>query len=459
MNRTAPSSIRAMTLALALALTGIASTAIAATSPDSPVANPEDVYAFVNVELVSMVDDAIRSGFTVVVQGDRIIRVGPSSQVDIPDEATRIDGSGKYLMPGLAEMHGHVPSASANPASVEETLFLYAANGITTVRGMLGYAGQLALRERAAAGEIISPTLYLAGPSFNGNSVSSPEQAVEMVKAQVAEGWDLLKIHPGLTLAEYDAMATTANELGIRFGGHVPAAVGLEHAIAMGQETFDHLDGYVEAIADESGVVSKADVDRLVQLTVEAGAWVVPTMALWETLYGTASLDELQSFSELQYVPAGAVNNWSNQFRQRVQNPGYDPIAAANVIDSRMQILRALNDGGARVLMGTDAPQQFSVPGFSLHRELTRMVAAGMSAYDVLRSGTANVGEYFANEDAFGTIEPGKRADLVLALENPLDDITSVARHDGVMVRGRWLSRSAIDERLSEIAARHARAE
>lgn len=189
---------------------------------------------------------------TVLVEGDRIIKVGPARSVAVNDEMTVIDGTGKYLIPGLAEMHGHVPPSDPpeNAPSyytdqyVEETLFLYVAAGITTVRGMLGWPNQLKLKEKVNSGEMIGPNLYLAGPSFNGNSIDSPQQAIEKVKQQKNEGWDLLKIHPGLTREEYDAMAETANELGIRFGGHVPEAVGIEHAIEMGQETMDHIDGY-----------------------------------------------------------------------------------------------------------------------------------------------------------------------------------------------------------------------
>lgn len=416
-------------------------------APSAPTAN---ITAFVDVELVSMEDDAIRSHYTVLVEGDRIVAVGPASDIDVPDGAVIVEGNGRFLMPGVAEMHGHVPSAGGNMLAVEETLFLYVAAGVTTVRGMLGYDGQLVLRERAAAGKIVSPTLYLAGPSFSGNSVSSPDQAAEMVRDQVAEGWNLLKIHPGLTRAEYDAVATTAADEGIRFGGHVPADVGLMHAIEMGQETFDHLDGYVEALDEFS-------LDAIVAKTIEAGAWVVPTMVLWETLYGTASLSQLLNFDELKYVSADAVASWTNAFRNRVDNPGYDPVAAETVIDSRMQILRALNDAGARILMGTDAPQQFSVPGFSLHREIRRMTEAGMTPYEVLKSGSVSVGEYFANEDDFGTISVGKRADMLLVVGNPLADVSNVENLEGVMVRGRWLPAEQIDARLAEIAARHAR--
>ena len=189
---------------------------------------------------------------TVIVRDGRIAEIGSAGKIKVPDGATRIDGAGKYLMPGLAEMHGHIPPPDAPKAYTEAVLYLYAANGITTVRGMLGAPNQLELRDKANRGEIVSPTLYLAGPSFNGNSVNSPEQAVSMVRRQKQEGWDLLKVHPGITRDEYDAMAKTAKEVGIRFAGHVPAEVGLIHALEKGQETIDHVDGYIEYLNGEA---------------------------------------------------------------------------------------------------------------------------------------------------------------------------------------------------------------
>lgn len=413
--------------------------------------------AFVGVNVIPMDSDRVLADQTVVVAGDRIVEMGPVDDVSVPDDARIIEGRGRYLMPGLAEMHGHIPPPNQPVEAIEEVLFLYAANGITTVRGMLGYPGQLDLKERANSGKIWSPTLYLAGPSFNGNTVSSPEQAADRVRQQVADGWDLLKIHPGLTRAQYDAMASTANELGIRFGGHVPADVGLDHALDMGQETFDHVDGYVEALGGGGVPVSMADLDRLVQKTIEKEAWVVPTMALWETLYLTTPLEELQSYDELKYVSRAAVDSWSNQYRSRQQSGQFAPETSMAVIDLRMRVLSALSDAGARILMGTDAPQQFSVPGFSLHRELLVMADAGMTPYEIMVSGTRNVGDYFAHKDAFGTVAEGQRADLLLVRENPLEDVHRIAEHDGVMIRGRWLSREAIDERLAAIEARYAR--
>ncbi len=422
-------------------------------SDTAPTVQPDDpVYAFVGVHVIPMDTERVLESQTVIVQGDRITAIGPVGEVDIPDGTVQIEGNGRYLMPGLAEMHGHIPPPTADAAFIESVLFMYVANGITTVRGMLGWPNQLELRERTRKNEITSPNLYLAGPSFNGNSVSSPEQAVEKVKKQHEEGWDLLKVHPGLTREEYDAMARTANALGIRFGGHVPQDVGLAHAIEMGQETFDHLDGYNAHLNGFEGPVDDAALAEIVQRSKEAGVWVVPTMVLWETLYGTADLETMQAFPELKYMPPNQVQGWINTHRDRLNNPQLDLAVSRTVIKNRMRILEALHKGGVPVLMGTDAPQQFSVPGFSLHRELVRMNEAGMTPFEIIQSGTTNVGRYFEKQDTFGQVAPGHRADLLLVQENPLEDVRRIAQLGGVMVRGQWLTKADIESRLAEIA-------
>ncbi|HEX7153055.1 MAG TPA: amidohydrolase family protein [Thermoanaerobaculia bacterium] len=413
-----------------------------------------DTVVFRNVTVVPMNGAKTLANQTVVVRDGRIDTISKNAKLRV-EGAKVVDGTGKYLIPGLAEMHGHVPPMNASGGQLEDTLFLYVASGITTVRGMLGHPGQLELREKARRSEIIAPNLYLAGPSFNGQSVNSVDEAVAKVRAQKKEGWDLLKVHPGLTLAEYDAMAKTAAEEKIRFGGHVPAEVGLLRAIEAGQETFDHIDGYAEYLEADKGPVDAKKLAELVALSKKAGVWIVPTSALWEVLYGTIPLDTLKSYAELKYVPQTAVDNWSKAFEQRLAQMPRDE--AKNVIDNRTRILRALHEGGVRILMGTDAPQQFSVPGFSLHRELLRMRDAGMSPYDILKSGTTNVGEYFRTQDSFGTIEPGKRADLVLLNADPLKDIGNVSKIEGVMVRGQWLSRTELDAGLAKIAAKYKR--
>ncbi|HET7707802.1 MAG TPA: amidohydrolase family protein [Thermoanaerobaculia bacterium] len=407
-----------------------------------------------NVNVIPMTGEKVLGGQNVIVENGRIASVG-TMLAKLPAGTKVIDGTGKYLTPGLAEMHGHIPPPNAPPNVVEDVLFEYVANGITTVRGMLGHPGQLELREKAKRGEIVAPNLYLAGPSFNDRSVNSPEEAVKKVRDQKREGWDLLKVHPGLTRDEYDAMARTARADKIRFGGHVPVDVGLLHAIEMGQETFDHMDGYVEYLEGDKGPVDPKKLTDVVKRSRAAGVWIVPTMALWEVLYDTIDLKTLRSYDELKYVSQTAVDQWTRMYNERFDQMPRE--AAQNVVDNRIRVLRALSEGGVKILMGTDAPQQFSVPGFSLHRELQWMRRAGMTPYQIMVSGTRNVGEYFRSQDNFGTIEKGKRADLILLEANPLDDIANVSKIAGVMVNGRWFPRQEIDARLATIAARYAR--
>jgi imidazolonepropionase-like amidohydrolase len=413
----------------------------------------EPEVAFVNVNVVPMDAERVLTNQTVVVRGERIVEVGPASRVKVPAGALRVDGRGKYLMPGLAEMHGHIPPPQAPKEFTEAVLFMYVANGVTTVRGMLGAPGQLELRERASRGELLSPTLYLAGPSFNGNSVSSPAQAAEMVRQQKREGWDLLKVHPGLTRDEYDAMARTAREEGIRFAGHVPAEVGLAHALGMGQETIDHVDGYVEYLGADGAPLDEAKLAEAVRLTKKSGAWIVPTMALWETLLGVTSLEQLLGYTELRYMPAQQVAAWEKAHRARQAHPQFDRRKAELTAANRRRILKALYDGGVPVIFGTDAPQQFSVPGFSVHREMALMRATGLTPYQILLTATKNAGEYHRDKARFGTVTPGSRADLLLVAGDPLKDLSHVARRAGVMVRGRWLPEEEIQKRLAAVGA------
>ena len=418
---------------------------------------PPNTIAFVGVHVIPMDREDVLADRVVLIREDRVVAVGPVDEVEVPEGAVRIDGRGRYLMPGLAEMHGHLLPPDASPDEVENILFLYLANGITTVRVMLGWDNSLEIREKTNSGALLGPTFYMAGPSFNGNSIRSPEEAEAKVRRQKAEGWDLLKIHPGLTREEYDAMARTAHEVGIRFGGHVPAEVGLRHAIEMGQETFDHLDGYVEHLGGDAGPVDEAALAEVARLTRGAGAWVVPTMALWEYLYGTADPEVLRGYPELRYMPRRQVEGWARNYARRLASGQIDPAAARLIIENRMRVLAGLHRAGVGVLMGTDSPQLYSVPGFSLHRELERMTAAGMTPYEVLRTGTYNVGEYFNGKDTFGVVAVGRRADLVLLDGNPLEDLAHLRRPAGVMVRGRWLPAEEITARLEEIAEANAR--
>jgi imidazolonepropionase-like amidohydrolase len=250
-------------------------------------------------------------------------------------------------------------------------------------------------------------------------------------------------------------MANAAKEVSLAFAGHVPVAVGVPRALEMGQATIDHMDGYAEHLNGVIKPVDESALQALVAHTKLAGAWIVPTLVVWETLRGPVTLHSRTMLPELRYMPRATVEQWTKSLEQRLNDPQFNPAEAKQYIDNRLRILWSLHAGGVGILLGSDAPQQFNVPGFSIHREMKRMTDAGMAPYDIIKSGTSNVGQHFKAQDAFGTIAVGQRADLILVDGNPLEDLANIERQTGVMVRGRWLPRSEIQTRLDQIASRH----
>lgn len=455
-------------------LTVMASSVVSVVSP-AGLAAQEGTYAFVDVSVLPMDRNGVLANQTVVVVDGVITALGPASRIRVPDGATRIDGRGRFLMPGLAEMHAHVPPQAAPPQEVlDDILFLYVANGVTTIRGMLGSAYQIDLARRLEANELMGPTFYVGAPSINGNSAPDPATAERLIRAHAEAGYDLQKIHPGVSRETWDRMAAVAREVGLTFGGHVPEDVGLVHALVTGMSTVDHLDGYVEAVAsgDVMAKVAMGEDIRLedlvrgvdegklrdvIRVTLDADAYVVPTMYLWENLFGTDDAEPFLRLPEMRYVSPQQREAWRRQAA-----PG--PRAAREVLEDffalRKRILKQLSDAGVGILMGTDSPQMFNVPGFALHRELKVMSDAGMSNQAILESGTAAVGRYVRDhlglDGNFGTVTVGNRADLVLLGANPLDDLEHLTDRVGVMVRGRWVSRAEIDDGLRRLAAKHA---
>lgn len=439
----------------------IATTVLIAACQQTVPAESESLSADIavinaNVVRVGESNTPILSQRAVLISDDRIKQVVPMATVQQLPESTRIiDANDGYLLAGFTEMHGHVPPATDfgqfPKRYADDMLFLYLANGVTTVRGMLGYPHQLQLKQDIAEGKRMGPTLYLAGPSFNGNTIESVEQATQRVIEHRSQGWDLLKIHPGLSLSEYQALAATARAEAMDFAGHVPADVGLEVAMTEGQRTIDHLDGYLEYVDAINRPITDDELQRLVQLTIEHEVAVVPTQALWATLIGAEDPQQLATYPELDLVPQVVREGWLNYYQQ--PSMGYfNTEHAATQQANRQRLLKALYDGGAEIIFGTDAPQLFSVPGYSIHHEINKMQQAGIPLKDIYASATVAAGDYFT-EDKFGKISAGHRADFMLLKNNPLVSADALKEPQGVMVRGTWLARQDIDAKLAEIRA------
>lgn len=431
---------------------------------------PEGTVAFVNASVVPMDNERVLHGQTVVTSLGKIGELGPTSEIKAPRGALVVDGSGNYLIPGLTEMHAHLPRADTPPEQVDRILFLFLSNGVTTVRGMLGNASHLELRKQIAEGRRLGPTIYAAGPAFRATEDLTADVARQRVREQHEAGFDSLKILEGLSVDVYDAIAEEATLAGIPFGGHVPNPVGLLHALAAGQGSIDHLDNYLDALEADDSPIKNADaatrgremglhadekkIPALVAATKLANASAVPTMALWETFNADVPTEQYAGIDELKYLPRSTVDAWIESQNSRQERLNAE--AGERVIEVRKKILKALQDEGARIVFGTDAPQIFNVPGFSIHREISIMASAGLTPYEILASATKNAAEHFGS-DEFGRVAVGARADLVLLEANPLDDAANVAKRAGVMVRGRWLPEADIQARLAELAASAAR--
>jgi len=420
-----------------------------------------DTTVIVNVNVVPMNSDVVLEQQTVVVVDDRISVIGHVDKVPIPKGAAIVDGTDRYLMPGLAEMHAHV--TSTDPDQVDRMSTLFIANGITTIRGMLGQPSHLTLRDLLASGEVFGPRLITSGPSLNGRSVSGAADAEQQVREQKAAGYDFIKVHPGLSKDEFIALAETANEIGMPYAGHVPVAAGVRLALQNDMATIDHLDGYFAAMLPAAegasggyggffdvmlaGVLNVESIPDIVAATKAAGTWNVPTEVLIEQLIDDTPLVELKSRPEMRYVSEETLENWMAQKKAQLNERGFDAGTAARAIMLRRQLILELHKVGAGLLLGSDAPQTFNVPGFSAHRELEALVAAGLSPYEAIRTGTQAVAEFLGSNG--GIVAEGKDADLVLLDSNPLKDIQNSNRIHGVMLRGEWYTATDLQNRLT----------
>jgi imidazolonepropionase-like amidohydrolase len=421
--------------------------------------------AIINVNVVPMSSVDILPGQTVLVEDGLIEAIGDVDQIRIPDEALVVDGTDRFLMPGLVEMHAHVPPSTSD--TLDRYFNLFVANGVTSIRGMLGDPSHLTLRQRIVSGEVFGPRLITAGPSLNGRSVAGPQDAARQVREQAESGYDFIKIHPGLSREEFTALAQTANEIGIPFAGHVTVAAGLARILELGMATIDHLDGYFVALLppDSPGSggyggffdvmlaqeLEPGNIRQIAALTAAAGTGNVPTQTLIENRISSLPTSDLINRPEMRYMPQSTVQRWAETRDALLADNEFDPVTAARAIELRRQLIRALRDAGATLLLGSDAPQVFNVPGFSAHRELQALVAAGLSPFEALHTGTAAAAEFLGTNA--GVVAVGKDADLLLLDENPLQDIVNTTRIHGVMLRGRWLSRRALDERLEQFVS------
>ena len=454
------------TVQVALVIAGmvlIAATGAQRSSAPGHDARSSKITAFVGVTVVAMGSPRVLPNQVVLIRGERIVEIGPPNAVHVPRKAHRIDGRGLFLIPGLTDMHVHLMEAQAY-------FPLFLANGVTTVRNMAGGPQMRDVRDRVQKGALIGPTVYTAGPLLDGSppvwegsdTVITPEQARSVVEAQRNAGYDFLKVYDNLGQSAYEAIMEAAQELHMPVAGHVPLRVGLQRVLDAQQSSIEHLTGYFEWLQNERSpfkqpdenetfrhpahllakrqvLVDWLDESRIPQIaaaTAKAGVWNVPTLVAWRNVTPHAELDAAWKKPHMQYATP-MLRKWWNSDNGYTTNDFTNKKRGDAVRD---KIVKALHDAGARLLVGTDTPHPFVMPGFSVHEELANFVTAGLSPYEALKAATVDAADFIGAPGEFGVVKSGARADVVLVRGNPLEDIGSATRIVGVMVRGRWLS-------------------
>jgi imidazolonepropionase-like amidohydrolase len=399
------------------------------------------LIVFKNVNLITMRDDKVIPSQTVVIQDDRIKRVLESDSVDIPAGATIIDGKGeKYLMPGLADMHVHLNRSSY--------LKLLVANGVTTVRNMWGMDFHRILREDINHKQRVGPTIYSTGALLDGfpkywprsTGIRTVEDARNAVLKTKEDGFDFVKVYDRLSEENYNAIISTARELDIPVVGHIPTEVGFDKAVAAGQYSFEHLYGATDRPWDWLSKKTGASFKEYLEKSVVSGVWNCPTLVLFQAYEKNRS--DLESQPELKYMNRDTIEYWNKSPAIDLQDQGRQ---------NRLDTVKALNDAGANLILGTDTPNNWVIPGFSIHDELSLFVEAGLTPYEAIKTGTVNATIHMKKLSEFGTIEKGKRADLILCDANPFDDVANISSPTGVMTNGIWYPRAALDQMLDEV--------
>jgi imidazolonepropionase-like amidohydrolase len=421
--------------------------------PARPPLDP-DTLAFVDVNVVPLDREGVLAGQTVIVRKDTIAAVGPSSSVPVPPGARVIDGRGKFLLPGLADMHAHLLR--------EADLLLYLARGVTTVRNMWGAPMHVAWRDRVAHGELLGPTIHTAGPIVDGDPpvhdgslvVRDEASADRAIALHSKLGYDFVKVYSNLSSPAFERLTAAAKSAGVRVVGHVPRSVGLERAIDGGLSSVEHLSAFSEALQTaDSPVAGKFDrasraqkldhiddakIPPLVKHLHDRGAFVCPTRVVMAGDEPKAALTERLARPETRYVGAFDRVIWQGEIDRAPEQLALD--ARSLAFADRM--IAALHEGKADLLVGTDTANPFVVPGFSVHEELAMLVRDGLSPYDALTAATRNAARFLGTSS--GVVAPGMRADLLLLEGNPLTDIRATAQIDSVIVRGRLLDERAI---------------
>ncbi len=445
------------------------------------VAQAGDPLVFLHVTVINPGTSSVEPDQAVTIDGSRISAVSDAKNFHSQGHARILNGSGQFLIPGLWDMHVHMAFGDWLPGGREIILPLLVANGVTGIRDMGGDIPVLfAWRKQIASGELIGPRMVVSGPMLDGYlpdgktfrfpssiPVTSVEDAVAAVDSLKAQQVDFIKVQSLIPHDAYLAAATEAHKQGLPFVGHVPDAVRIDEAVALGQKSIEHMMGSSAGCSTVEDRAIKGDVDtkllldsfdqqkcdKMMKLLAQRQVWQVPTL-VWER--GGTFLDQLDWKHQPldRYVPAAWRDVTWQRFKEQM-TPGLQKDSLAlrqRSFAQEMSLAGAMHRAGVPFLAGTDsAPGIYIIPGFSLHDELANFVEAGFTPMEALQTATSNPALFLERND-IGAVKPGDVADLVLLSANPLNDIHNTKKINAVIINGRYLDRAALYHMLTQAA-------
>jgi len=437
-----------------------------------------DLLVLNNVTVVDVRTGTLQLEQTVVLERNHIASVGPSKSAKYPRNTPSVNCRGLFLIPGLWDMHVHLVFGDWFPGAQGISLPLFVANGVTGVRDM---GSELDIvqgwRNEIEAGRLIGPRIYASGPMLDGPkprfpsslAIATREDARRAVADLKRRGADFIKLQSLIPRDAVFAIAEEAKKQEIAFEGHVPDAVRASEMSAAGMKSFEHLIGIFEGSSSaedeflkgnktEGRFLATYDPARaasLAEILAKNQTWQCPTL-VWERGGNLIDVSDFSKDARVKYVPASWRNKTWKRFTEEIaQGYGTDDLAIRKrFIEEELEVVGILHKAGVPFLAGTDTPAGVYIfPGYSLHEELQRFVAAGFTPFEALQTATINPARFFGMEGQLGTVEKGKLADLVLLSANPLEDIANTQKVAGVIVNGRYFYRAELDKMLDRVQA------
>ena len=433
-----------------------------------------------HAQVIPMTGEVVLEGHSVLVRNGRIAAICAPGAPCGDGGAEIIDGTGKFLMPGLIDMHAHTNPGDLLAMKVEtremaqrvqsQQLRQYVMFGVTTLRDPAGGPANLEIRERIERGEAIGPRIFTALGAMDGDpplhAATTPfatgEEAATHVFNMAAAGYDFVKIYSTLPQPVFDAIVEAADEVGLPVVGHMP--IDVEYALRRGMRSIEHLSGYDVACAGpEAGLEPIMDdvyqgmnyctpekIRQLAEMTTRYDAWNCPTLIVQDNVKSEWDRHTAFNDEEARYTPP-MLRIFQEYLYDIFRPRARAGLKAARI--PRMALVKALSDAGAPLLLGTDT----AASGYNVHQELALLVESGLTPYQALTAATSEPARYFERVGEFGTIVPGGSADLVLLDANPLEDVANARGIAGVMVRGDWWPRPRIEKELAAIQDEYAR--